>query len=166
MSVTDTERYNSVPFNSRSTIVCWDCGCDIAFRENSEPDTVYLLWCAGPTELALVATSYRMRPLCRECAAGLLSRRFVSEADCGECNRPIVYEVRHFHRKHVFCCEDHSRDFYNHRSNKRRKAVSALLRKKTCAVCGEEFAATRRDAKACSSACKQKAYRQRKKEGV
>jgi len=37
-------------------------------------------------------------------------------------------------------------------------------RKKVCEVCGEEFTATRRDAKTCSPRCKQKAYRQRKKE--
>ena len=38
-------------------------------------------------------------------------------------------------------------------------------RQKVCEVCGEEFTATRRDAKTCSARCKQKAYRQRKKEG-
>jgi predicted nucleic acid-binding Zn ribbon protein len=37
-------------------------------------------------------------------------------------------------------------------------------RQKVCEVCGEEFLATRRDTKTCSDGCKQKAYRQRKKE--
>jgi len=37
---------------------------------------------------------------------------------------------------------------------------------KTCEVCGEQFTATRRDAKTCSPACKQKAYRQRQKQGA
>jgi predicted nucleic acid-binding Zn ribbon protein len=35
---------------------------------------------------------------------------------------------------------------------------------KVCEVCGEEFTATRRDQKTCSRACKQKAYRRRRKE--
>jgi hypothetical protein len=33
-----------------------------------------------------------------------------------------------------------------------------------CEICGEEFTASRRDAKTCSVGCKQKVYRQRKKE--
>jgi hypothetical protein len=36
--------------------------------------------------------------------------------------------------------------------------------KDRCEICGEEFTASRRDAKTCSDGCKQKAYRQRKKE--
>jgi hypothetical protein len=35
-------------------------------------------------------------------------------------------------------------------------------REKVCEVCGEEFTATRRDAKICSAGCGQKVYRQRK----
>jgi hypothetical protein len=45
-----------------------------------------------------------------------------------------------------------------------RKEKRAEERKKVCEVCGEEFTATRRDAKTCSKACKQKAYRWRNKE--
>jgi hypothetical protein len=36
-------------------------------------------------------------------------------------------------------------------------------RQKVCEVCGEEFTATRRDAKTCSVGCKQEASRHRKK---
>src|SRR5215212_254818 len=35
---------------------------------------------------------------------------------------------------------------------------------KTCEVCGRQFTAARRDAKTCSPACSQKAYRDRKEE--
>ena len=37
--------------------------------------------------------------------------------------------------------------------------------KDRCEICGEEFTASRRDAKTCSDGCKQKAYWQRRKEG-
>ncbi len=45
--------------------------------------------------------------------------------------------------------------------NSIRNERAAKSREKVCEVCGEEFTATRRDAKMCSSACKQKAYRRR-----
>jgi hypothetical protein len=37
-------------------------------------------------------------------------------------------------------------------------------RQKVCEIYGEEYIATRRDVKMCSTGCKQKAYRQRKEE--
>jgi hypothetical protein len=37
-------------------------------------------------------------------------------------------------------------------------------RQEVCEICGEKFTASRRNAKTCSVGCKQKAYRQRKKE--
>jgi len=39
---------------------------------------------------------------------------------------------------------------------------TARDREKVCGVCGEEFTAKRVDAKTCSPACKQKAYRRRR----
>lgn len=43
----------------------------------------------------------------------------------------------------------------------RRREKQEAAREKVCAVCGERFNAKRKDAVYCSSACKQKAYRQR-----
>lgn len=48
--------------------------------------------------------------------------------------------------------------------NQVRKERRTEERKKVCEICGEEFTATQRDQKTCSKACKQKAYRRRKKE--
>ena len=59
-------------------------------------------------------------------------------------------------------CSDRCQQAYQ---NQLRKDKRAEERKKVCKVCGEEFTATRRDAKTCSKACKQQAYRGRKKEG-
>jgi hypothetical protein len=52
--------------------------------------------------------------------------------------------------------------------NARRRLIKTWrgpwIDKDRCEVCGEEFIASCRDAKTCSDGCKQKAYRQRKKE--
>jgi predicted GIY-YIG superfamily endonuclease len=47
--------------------------------------------------------------------------------------------------------------------NRRRSESRQHLRQKVCEVCSKEFTATRAHTKTCSPACKQKAYRQRKK---
>lgn len=47
--------------------------------------------------------------------------------------------------------------------NEYRKLRDAVAREKVCEVCEEPFTATRRDAKTCSPACKQKAYRERRR---
>ena len=59
-----------------------------------------------------------------------------------------------------YCSGRCSIDAYIERRRLRRSAA----REKTCGVCGTAFTAKRRDAKTCSKACKQKAYRQRSKE--
>jgi predicted nucleic acid-binding Zn ribbon protein len=50
----------------------------------------------------------------------------------------------------------------NDASIERRRQRRAAARQKVCEVCGEEFTAKRVDAKTCSPACKQKAYRRRR----
>ena len=52
----------------------------------------------------------------------------------------------------------------HHQVHPGRREQRVEARKKVCEVCGEEFIASRRDAKTCSEKCKQIAYRQRKKE--
>ncbi len=77
------------------------------------------------------------------------------EEPCAECGRPTIRFQQHFNRKHTFCCEPCEVAFHNHRRRKPKE-------EKVCEVCGEEFTANRADAKTCSPACKQKAYRRRK----
>ena len=47
---------------------------------------------------------------------------------------------------------------------RRRAAVLAQAREKTCTVCGARFTPTRADAATCSSACRQRVYRRRLRE--
>jgi len=79
---------------------------------------------------------------------------------CAQCERPMVSRVELSSLQRTFC-SDPCRQTYH---NQLRKETRVEERKKVCEVCGEEFTATRRDQKTCSKACKQKAYRGRKKE--
>jgi hypothetical protein len=79
---------------------------------------------------------------------------------CAHCERPMVSPLDLSALRRTFCfgrCEEVYRE-------ELREEKKAEARKKVCEVCGEEFTATRRDAKMCSDGCKQKAYRRRKKE--
>jgi hypothetical protein len=83
---------------------------------------------------------------------------------CPICNRKVVTDTTKRDdpdsdnpRIFLYCCEAHAKRHHN--TFMRRKPKSA----RECEVCGEEFKAKRVDARICSAACKQKAYRQRKK---
>jgi len=62
--------------------------------------------------------------------------------------------------RRTFCSDSCQQDYHNQLRKERR----AEERENVCEVCGEEFTATRGDAKTCSPSCKQKAYRRRKRE--
>ncbi len=163
MSVTDTDKTkdrvsNPSPVNSRNTAGCAKCG-----RALARDEPLYITWgCAGrggaPGHV----------PLCEGCTLPyMVARRHpifslnIVGRPCETCGRDVVFsadDVEHRYRKHVFCCERCRWTYYNTARNQR----TAQARQKVCEVCGEEFTAKRRDAKTCSPACKQKAYRQRR----
>jgi hypothetical protein len=106
---------------------------------------------------------YERTVLCGSCAPEWLSpeRDDVVTQLCAHCERPMVsrLEVSELQRT---LCSDPCRQAYH---NQLRKEKRAEERKKVCKVCGKEFTASRRDAKTCpGGACKQKAYRWRRKE--
>jgi hypothetical protein len=74
---------------------------------------------------------------------------------CDSCSRTF-YRPPGGLRRHEFC-SDYCRDRV--RSAARREARHARMQH-TCAVCGRPFTG-RRDARVCSSACRQRAYRRR-----
>ena len=87
--------------------------------------------------------------------------RGVGERPCSTCERPVVYELtrRAYHRRRVFCSYRCQYTYNNRRRSRRRQR----RREKVCEVCSKEFTAKRADAKTCSAACKQMAYRTRAK---
>jgi hypothetical protein len=101
--------------------------------------------------------------LCGSCAPEWLS----SDSDdvttqlCAHCERPMVRRLKLSELNRMFCADPCKRAY----RNRLREEKRAEERKQVCEVCDEEFFTTRPDvAKTCSNACKQKAYRQRKRE--
>jgi endogenous inhibitor of DNA gyrase (YacG/DUF329 family) len=80
---------------------------------------------------------------------------------CAHCERPMVSSLDLSALRRTFC-SDRCKEAYHDQLRKEKRAEEL---KKVCEICGKTFIATRRDAKTCSAGCKQKAYRQRKKEG-
>lgn len=105
---------------------------------------------------------YERTVLCETCAPEWLSseRDDVVTQLCATCERPMVSRLSLSELQRTLC-SDPCRGAYQ---NQIRKEKRAEERKKACEVCGEEFTATRRDSKTCSDGCRQKAYRQRRKE--
>jgi hypothetical protein len=105
---------------------------------------------------------YERTVLCGSCAPEWLSpeRGDVVTQLCAHCERPMVLRLKLSELQRAFCT-DSCRHTYH---NQLRKEKRSEEREKVCEVCGEVFNATRRDAKTCSAGCKQKSYRQRKKE--
>jgi hypothetical protein len=108
------------------------------------------------------AACYERTVLCESCAPEWLSpgRDDMVTQLCAYCERPIVSLLDLSALRRTFC-SDRCKEAYHDQLRKDKRTEE---RKKVCEVCGEEFTATRRDAKTCSVGCKQKAYRQRKKE--
>lgn len=105
---------------------------------------------------------YEDTVLCSSCVPEWLSpeRDDVVMQLCAHCERPMVSPLDLSALRRTFC-SDRCKEAYHDQLRKEKRAEE---RKKVCKVCGEKFTASRRDAKTCSDGCKQKAYRQRKKE--
>jgi hypothetical protein len=85
----------------------------------------------------------------------------VDERPCSTCERPVVFVMtrRDYQGRPVYCSYRCEYTYHNRQRSQR----DEHLRQKVCEVCSKEFTATRAHTKTCSAACKQKAYRARKK---
>jgi hypothetical protein len=111
---------------------------------------------------AICKLLYERTVLCGSCAPEWLSpdRDDVVTQLCANCERHMVSRLDLSDLQRTFCSDPCRQEYHNQlRKEKRTEA-----REKVCEICGEEFTATRRDARTCSDRCKQKAYRRRKKE--
>ena len=150
---------------SRTAEQCGQCG-----RAFGEGAAVYF----APKVYVGMATlvrepRFQSTAVCEGCAPKYLLERehdrtgwytFINEP-CGTCGRQVVSRTTHGMyrlRRHVFCC---ARCQWTHHNTVRNER-GARAREKLCEACGEEFTAKRADAKTCSPACKQKAYRRRR----
>ena len=147
--------------------VCGCCGRKLSLEESAYFGAkVYVgMWALYWDQVSkpqICKLRYERTVLCDSCAPEWLSleRDDVVTQLCAQCERPMVLRLKLSELQRAFCT-DTCRHTYH---NQLRKEKRTEERKKVCEICGEEFTATRRDAKTCSEGCKQKAYRQRKKE--
>jgi hypothetical protein len=99
--------------------------------------------------------------VCRGCAEkhfylGKWWQRWQPPRPCTQCGRLVHWPEKRLRPKHFVCSPECARRAYypNHRP--------AVVR--ACASCGEQFTPKRGDARFCSIACKQRAYRIRSQE--
>jgi hypothetical protein len=161
----------SVTAKSRHRGVCNNCnaplgpsdGCIVWYRQrqgdlNFSVGYVPVRGCESCAEEGYNA-ELSSRPFSLRMALGVLGGKqpHVRDTYCNWCGRPIVFVTQtkypEPYRRIMYCSEA---------CREAAAGVEAGSREKVCEVCGESFTATRRDAKTCSPACKQKAYRARK----
>ena len=93
---------------------------------------------------------------CRDCATRMGTIfQWRPPVPCEGCGRPVSYREDRHRRLHVSCGERSCL-----RSIRAAGARSQRRQPRVC-ICGIEFKPTRGDARYCSPACKQRAYRQR-----
>jgi hypothetical protein len=127
------------------------------------------MWPLSPTisrKRQICDPRYARTVLCGSCAPEWLSpeRDDVATQLCAHCERPMVSRLKLSELRNTFCSDPCKRTYHAKLRNQLRKEKRAEERKKVYQICGEEFTASRRDARTCSVGCKQIAYRQRKKE--
>ena len=105
----------------------------------------------------------KLAPVCGDCRPMPGRGTWFWERDaqpCEICSRPVVNMITMRDRIHTFCSEVCSRRYYSARQREARQ--QALDLDKVC-ECGTKFTAARSDASHCSSKCRQRAYRIKKK---
>jgi hypothetical protein len=96
-----------------------------------------------------------MVPHCRKCVPNQMRAHMVRER-CESCGRTLFFPQGYRQNLHVACSQRCRQAIHNAIAKAKRPD-----RNKTCIVCAKPFLAPRADALTCSSACRQKAYRQR-----
>lgn len=81
--------------------------------------------------------------------------RTIVKMTCAQCGYIIYGDIHAYNSGLKYC----SYQCANDAATKAQKEAREQARHKVCPICGKEFTAARKDAKYCSPACKQKAYR-------
>jgi len=148
--IVDIDRWRSLD-RSGNGECCGKCGEDFLkdepiYRRRSNIGRGFL----GGMRTALL--SY-----CDSCAPKICDTQYQT-GKCDVCARTVHYPWDFVSRWHLFCSVRCSKAHYARVQREKRLAK----RRKTCNECGRDFLAPRSDSKFCSSACKQRAYRDRK----
>jgi hypothetical protein len=104
----------------------------------------------------VVGLEIAMCRLCFDCTPVGPDSALVTVEECETCERPMLIDAGWMWGR-IFCCGRCRRTAANARARERRR----LGRIRLCEQCGEWFQGSRRDARFCSGACRQAAYRER-----
>ena len=139
--------------------VCVQCGAELP-----SDGPVRLL----PCRLLYVWGEYlfsetQVASACLKCWTDAEVTHNILPGECRGCGRKVIANKSR-RKMEVFYCSNRCRNVVygnRHRQRKRMRKVQKPLPLSACAVCGQNFAPKRKDAKTCSPACRQKAYRKR-----
>lgn len=145
-------------------VTCWACGRDIPAEEPVYTDRQWWVMIGTTHDGRSVSWTEQHGPWCAQCAPGAKGnhpwaswpwhvRQPIPSRPCAWCSRPY-----HGHPANRFCSE---RCANADRAERRRLARERQRSRCLCAVCGRQFTAPRQDARYCTPACRQKAYRAR-----
>jgi hypothetical protein len=127
--------------------------CERCHREMASSDPIYRVEASDPGAY--------VREACAGCCAKEWpwARWWRAPEPCKRCGRPVISDKRRKRPKHITCSHECRKAVYVAISRERRRRgwVKALA----CALCGASFMPKRSDARYCSVACKQKAFRRR-----
>jgi hypothetical protein len=123
------------------------------------------LWRTREFTQGLDGRYYQQRTYCDACMPLQEAfKRAYHPVPCEWCGAPVVLAWASARRFRTFCDEHCKHSFYNHHVHLH--AAAEERGNRPCPVCGRWFTASRKNVRTSSSACRQKAYRQRKALGV
>ncbi len=143
--VTDSKSEPCATFDSRNAMRCAKCG-----REFGEDEGIFRGYHKRRGFFGGCSITYTW--VCEACAApSMLELADTHQFRCATCDRLMVAP-----RRVAFCSRSCQQISYRERLRARK--AKPIYR---CDTCGVEFSPKRSDARTCSPACRQKAYRQR-----
>jgi hypothetical protein len=147
---------------------CSECGAGVGSKVYRYKPLLHSRKFSGGTYYRTQPTT-DAAPICEECAPDWLPElatrvyklyMYSHKAPCEACGREVFFvSASEKTWGDVFCSEG-----CRQQRREQRRATRGLRQRpheKTCEVCAAEFVAKRSDAKTCSSACRQRAYRKR-----
>jgi hypothetical protein len=142
----------SIIRNAQATCAhCAKCGCTLAPEAPIWRQRMRL----GPGFFG--GHSDTVAPVCEQCRADW--KEFRGAEPCENCGRPVHQQDGQRWHLRTFCCSTCERAV---RVTAAREQRSDARGTRKCKTCGETFEPTRTDARYCTPACRQRAYRGRK----